>query len=50
MPEGIQTLKRVLTRKRRLVRGVVLHAGKARPLGNDVIALPWGWLVESTNP
>ncbi|MCU0772506.1 MAG: hypothetical protein MUE94_12180 [Verrucomicrobia bacterium] len=47
---GIQTLKRVLTRKRRLVRGVVLHAGKARPLGNNVIALPWGWLVESTNP
>jgi len=43
---GIQTLKSVLTKKQSLVRSVVLHAGKARPLDKAVIALPWGWLVE----
>ncbi|HRT07905.1 MAG TPA: ATP-binding protein [Candidatus Paceibacterota bacterium] len=43
---GIQTLKSVLTKKQSLVRSVVLHAGKARPLDKDVFALPWGWLVE----
>jgi predicted AAA+ superfamily ATPase len=43
---GIQTFQRALTRKQTLVRSVVLHAGKARPLDKDVFALPWGWLVE----
>ena len=43
---GIQTLKSVLTKKQNLVRGVVLHAGRARPLDKDVFALPWGWVVE----
>ncbi len=43
---GIQALKSVLTKKQSLVRSVVLHAGKARPLDKDVFALPWGWLVE----
>ena len=43
---GIQTLKSVLTKKQHLVRGVVLHAGRARPLDKDVFALPWGWVVE----
>jgi uncharacterized protein len=43
---GIQTLRSVLARKPSLVRGVVLHAGKARPLDKDVFALPWGWMVE----
>jgi hypothetical protein len=43
---GIQTFKSVLARKQILVRGVVLHAGKARPLDKDVLALPWSWMVE----
>jgi hypothetical protein len=34
-----------LKRKASLVRGVVLHGGKARPLEGGVLALPWGWLV-----
>jgi hypothetical protein len=29
----------------KLVRGVVLHGGKARPLDTGDIALPWGWMV-----
>ena len=29
----------------RLVRGVVLHAGQARPLDTGILALPWGWMV-----
>jgi hypothetical protein len=31
--------------KASLVRGVVLHSGKSRPLDADDIALPWGWMV-----
>jgi hypothetical protein len=34
-----------LKRKASLVRGIVLHGGKARPLEEGVLALPWGWLV-----
>lgn len=42
---GIQAFKVALGRKPSLIRSVVLHAGKARPLGDDVLALPWGWMV-----
>ncbi len=43
---SIQTLKSALKKSHRLVRGVVLHAGKARPLDQDLFALPWGWMVK----
>ena len=42
---GIQAFRDTLKRKASFVRGVVLHAGKARPLVRDIIALPWGWMV-----
>jgi uncharacterized protein len=43
---GIQSFKGMLKKSHRLVCGVVLHAGKARPLDKDVFALPWGWMVK----
>ena len=42
---GIRAFRDGLKRKASLVRGVVLHGGKARPLEADVVALPWGWMV-----
>jgi predicted AAA+ superfamily ATPase len=42
---GIRAFREDLKRKSSLVRGVVLHSGKARPLENGVLALPWGWMV-----
>ena len=40
--------KDALKRKATLIRNVVFHAGKACPLGTDVLALPWGWMVPRT--
>ncbi len=45
---GLRAFRDSLKRKPSLVRGVVLHAGKARPLDTDVAALPWGWMVPKT--
>ena len=42
---GIRAFRDALKLKASLVRGVVLHAGKARPLDADDVALPWGWMV-----
>ena len=42
---GIRAFRDALKRKTSLVRGVVLHSGKSRPLDADDIALPWGWMV-----
>ena len=42
---GIRAFQDDLKRKASLVRAVVLHGGKARPLEADVLALPWEWLV-----
>jgi predicted AAA+ superfamily ATPase len=42
---GIRAFRDALKRKASLVRGVVLHSGKARPLDTDDVALPWGWMV-----
>jgi hypothetical protein len=42
---GIRAFRAALKRKASLVRGVVLHSGKSRPLDADDIALPWGWMV-----
>ena len=43
---GILAFKSVLKKSHSLVCGVVLHAGKARPLDKDIVALPWGWMVK----
>lgn len=42
---GIRTFRDSLKQKSLLVRGVVLHAGRARPLDANNVALPWGWMV-----
>ena len=42
---GLRAFRDSLKRKSSLVRGVVLHAGKARPLDAVDVALPWGWMV-----
>ena len=42
---GIRAFRDSLKRKQDLIRGVVLHAGKGRPLDADIFALPWGWMV-----
>ena len=42
---GIHAFRDSLKHKASLARGVVLHAGKARPLDVNDVALPWGWMV-----
>lgn len=42
--DGIVAFRQSLGRNQRLQRGVALHAGSARPLGQELWALPWGWL------
>ncbi|MFZ1083900.1 MAG: DUF4143 domain-containing protein [Terracidiphilus sp.] len=42
---GIRAFRDDLKRKQSFVRGVVLHGGKARPLEEGVLTLPWGWMV-----
>lgn len=42
---GIRAFRDSLKKKQSLVRSVVLHAGQGRPLGTDILALPWGWMV-----
>ncbi|MDB6065223.1 MAG: putative ATPase superfamily [Pedosphaera sp.] len=44
---GIRAFRDSLKQKASLVRGVVLHAGKARQLDLQDVALPWGWMVPS---
>lgn len=42
---GIRAFRASITGNQRLVRGVVLHSGQARPLDTGILALPWGWMV-----
>jgi hypothetical protein len=42
---GLRAFRDSLKKSQHRVRGVVLHAGQARPLDNDLPALPWGWMV-----
>ncbi len=42
---GINAFRTSLTQKKNFRRGAVLHSGEARPLGEDVFALPWNWLA-----
>jgi hypothetical protein len=36
--------------QRAFLRGVVFHAGTARPPDRDIFALPWGWMVPKVVP
>ena len=42
---GIKAFQQGLGADQRFRRGVVLHGGPARPLGENRYALPWGWLL-----
>lgn len=42
---GIGAFRDSLKPKSVVVRSVVLHAGQARPLETDIMALPWGCMV-----
>jgi hypothetical protein len=42
---GIRAFRDSLRKNQCLVRSVVLHAGQGRPLDNNILALPWGWMV-----
>lgn len=42
---GIPAFRDSLKQKSVLVRSAVLHAGQARPLDTDLLALPWEWMV-----
>jgi predicted AAA+ superfamily ATPase len=41
---GIRGFRNSLNKGQRFSRGIVLHAGPARPLDADILALPWGWI------
>jgi uncharacterized protein len=43
--DGILAFRQSLGKSPRFQRGVVLHAGSPRPLGQNLWALPWGWLL-----
>lgn len=42
---GIRAFRESLKKNQHLVRSIVLHAGQARPLDDDILALPWCWMV-----
>jgi hypothetical protein len=42
---GIKAFRPGLSASQPLRRGVVLYGGAARPLGEGLLALPWGWLL-----
>ena len=41
--DGIRAFAAGLGKRATLRRGVVLHGGSARQLGEDIVALPWAW-------
>jgi uncharacterized protein len=44
--KGLCAFKDALKRKKLLKRSIVLHGGdKVRMLGDDIFALPWGWMM-----
>ena len=45
--DGIRTFSGALGRQKVLRRGIVLHGGEPRALGEGLFALPWGWMVPS---
>lgn len=46
---GLRAFRASLGDSRTLVRGVVLHAGEARPLSEDLVALPWNWMTPANH-
>lgn len=42
---GLNAFRASLKHPEVLVRGVVLHSGSARALGENSLALPWGWMT-----
>ena len=42
---GFSRLSKEERRTYPFVRSVAWHAGQARPLDNNILALPWGWMV-----
>lgn len=48
--DGIAAFRRSLGQGRRCRCGAVLHAGAPRTLGEDLFALPWGWLLPQVAP
>lgn len=47
---GIRAFRDTLKKSQPLVRSIVLHAGQARPIEKDLLALPWGWMMPATSP
>ena len=45
--DGIKVFRQGLGKDRRFQCGVILHGGQARPLGESLYALPWGWLLST---
>ena len=45
--DGIQAFRGRVGRSHRFQRGVVLHGGAGRPLGAELWALPWGWMLRA---
>jgi predicted AAA+ superfamily ATPase len=45
---GIKVFQQGLGAGQQFRRGVILHGGSARPLGENLYALPWGWLLPKT--
>jgi predicted AAA+ superfamily ATPase len=45
--DGIVAFRQSLGKSQRFQCGAVIHAGAARPLGQELWALPWGWLIPS---
>ncbi|NNM85685.1 MAG: ATP-binding protein [Phycisphaerales bacterium] len=46
---GILAFRSGVGRSARFCNGVVLHAGEGRPLGENLYALPWHWLVPAAD-
>ena len=47
---GILAFRGGLNKGTHFCTGVVLHGGEARPLGQNLYALPWNWLVPVQRP
>jgi predicted AAA+ superfamily ATPase len=43
--DGLVAFRGCLGKGKRFRCGVVLHGGPSRPLGENLYALPWGWIV-----
>ena len=46
---GLLAFRSGLSKGTQFCTGVVLHSGEARPLGENMYALPWNWLVPAVS-